>query len=214
MMTTAMVWGATGGMGQAIVQQLVKEGWTVVATTRNATAASLPTPHVIEADVTSPYEVKVAVQRVGHLVDSVELWIYCVGEIMTAPVDEMSPARWQRVLDANLTGAFTTTHYSFPLLASDAHLIYIGAVSERLCLPGMSAYAAAKSGLEAFVETLRKEQRRRRVTLLRPGAVDTPFWQNVAMRLPKNALTPQRVAARLMTIYQAQEQGVIDLLPE
>lgn len=212
-MSTAMVWGATGGIGRAVVQRLVDEGWTVVAATRHVDAQSLPTPHIIEADVASPYEVKVAVQRAGQLVTAVDLWVYCVGDIATVTVDEMTPTKWQRIIDANLTGAFTTTLYSFPLLAPDAHLIYIGALSERLRLPGMSAYAAAKSGLEAFIETLRKEQRRRRITLLRPAAVDTPFWEKVALRLPKQPLTSQNVADRIMTIYQQQEQGMVDLVP-
>ena len=44
----------------------------------------------------------------------------------------------------------------------NAHIIFIGAVSERLKLPGLSAYAASKAGLEAFAEVLGKEERKKR----------------------------------------------------
>ena len=60
-------------------------------------------------------------------------------------------------MTANLSGAYLATHHSLPLLAEDAHLVFLGAVSERLRLPGLSAYAAAKAGLEAFGEALGKE---------------------------------------------------------
>ena len=110
-----------------------------------------------------------------------------------------------------MTGAFTTTHYSLPLLAENAHLVYVGAITERLRLPGLSAYVAAKSGLEAYAEALRKEERKRRVTVLRPAAVETPFWEKVRMRLPKQALTADDVAKRILTIYGEGEEGIIDL---
>ena len=74
--------------------------------------------------------------------------------------------------------AFLATHFSMPLLAQNAHLVYLGAVSERLRLPGLSAYAAAKAGLEAYAEALKKEERKRRITVVRPGAVATPFGRN------------------------------------
>ncbi|MCB0054898.1 MAG: SDR family NAD(P)-dependent oxidoreductase, partial [Caldilinea sp.] len=99
-----------------------------------------------------------------------------------------------RILGANLTGAYLTTQQSLPLLAERAHLVYLGAYSERLQLPGMSAYAAAKAGLEAFAAALAKEQRKHRVTVVRPGAVATPLWEKVPLRLPRTALAPAELA--------------------
>jgi short-subunit dehydrogenase len=97
------------------------------------------------------------------------------------------------------------------LLAKEAHMIFIGAFSERLRLPGLSAYAAAKAGLEAFVETLGKEQRQRRVSLVRPGAVNTPLWKKVPMRVPATALEPQTVAEKIIEGYQQGHTGVLDI---
>jgi 3-oxoacyl-[acyl-carrier protein] reductase len=209
--TTAMVWGAGGGIGRATVETLVEAGWTVVAAVRQAGDLASVTPHIIEADVTAPYAVEVAVNHAAQMVDAVDFWVYSVGDIVTAKVADLAPASWQRIIDANLTGAFLATHYSLPLLTDNAHLLYIGAVTERLRLPGFAPYVAAKSGLEAYAEALRKEERNRRVTVLRPGAVATPFWDKLPMRLPANAMTPHRVAERVLTLYNDGTTGTVDL---
>ena len=151
------------------------------------------------------------IQTTRALVLLLLLWIYAAGDIVSARVEAMVPEYWQRIIDANLTGAYLATHYSQPLVAADAHLFYLGAVSERLRLPGLSAYAAAKAGLEAFADALRKEQRGRRVTVVRPGAVATPFWDKVDMRLPKDAAPPNKVAKRILQAYEEGHSGTLDL---
>lgn len=208
---TAMVWGANGGIGRALVAQLCAAGWQVVAVARNTAALDTLTPHVLEADVANDYTVQAAVLQAAQLVDAIDLWVYAAGDIQVARVADQTPGDWRRILDANLTGAYLTTHHSLPLLAADAHLFYIGAMSERLRLPGLAAYAAAKAGLEAYVEALGKEERTRRVTLVRPGAVDTPFWRKTPLRLPKQALTPDVVAEHILLGHAEGRRGVWDL---
>lgn len=211
-MATAMVWGAAGGVGRALVDELLNREWTVVAVSRDEDALAARVACSLRADVADPFSVQRAVQAAAHEVDEVALWVYAAGDIVAAPVEEMTPAVWERILSANLTGAYQATHYSLPLLAADAHLIFIGAISERLRLPGLSAYAAAKAGLEAFAEALRKEQRRRRVTLVRPAAVATPLWDKVPLRLPKDAPPPSKVAGRILAAYDEGHSGVLDLI--
>ncbi len=210
-MKTAMIWGASGGIGSALVTTLAEQGWQVVAIARNAENLNNITPLVLEADVSRPHDVERAILAASQEVDQIDLWVYAAGDIASVKVEEMAPVDWQRILDANLTGAFTTAHYSLPLLAPDAHLFFLGAVSERMQMPGLSAYAAAKAGLEAFAESLRKEARKRRVTVVRPGAVATPFWENVPFRMPANAMTPEAVAAAILSAYEAQHSGKLDL---
>ncbi len=96
--------------------------------------------------------------------------------------------------------------------AKDSRLpVYIGAYSENLRLPGLSAYAAAKAGLEAFVTALGKEERRRRVTLVRPGAVNTPFWQKMPVRMPRSAAAPEEIAAKILAAHESGQSGALDL---
>ena len=207
-MGTAMVWGASGGIGRALVDRLMADGWTVVALLRHpAELAS----DVIEADVADLHSVESALAEARDVVSTVDLWIYAVGDITSVRVADMSPDTWRRILDANLTGAYLAVHYSLPLLADDAHIVFLGAVSERMRLPGLSAYAAAKAGLEAFATALGKEERKRRVTVVRPGAVDTAIWQKVPFNLPRHALKPEAVAERIVAAYEEGHKGMLDL---
>ena len=143
---TAIVWGAGGGIGRALVEQLGNDGWTVFGVVRHASDLEMEPAHVLEADVSDPRHVEAAVYAMALETERVDLSIYAVGDITSAKVAEMEPESWNRILAAILTGAYLTTHDSLPLLADDAQLVYVGAVSERLRLPGLSAYAAAKSG--------------------------------------------------------------------
>jgi NAD(P)-dependent dehydrogenase (short-subunit alcohol dehydrogenase family) len=210
-MKTALVWGASGGIGRALVDKLDRDRWTVYAVSRHPEDVQTLTSHTLRADVTSAQDVQAVIGQMRGDGVRIALSIYAVGDITSVKVEGMGPETWQRILGANLTGAYLTTHFSEPILASDAHLFYLGAVSERLRLPGLSAYAAAKAGMEAFAEALRKENRHRRITLVRPTAVETDLWEKVPFRMPKHALTPEDVAERMLSAYEEREQGVLNL---
>jgi NAD(P)-dependent dehydrogenase (short-subunit alcohol dehydrogenase family) len=209
-MKHAIVWGASGGIGRALAAALAQDGWSVVGVARRAENLTNIVGHVVEADVSDDFSVRQAALEIAQVVGEAQLFVYAVGDILSRKVSDLGVADWRRILDANLTGAFLTTHHSLPLLTADAHLIYIGAVHERLRLPGLSAYAAAKTGLEAFAEALAKEERKRRVTVIRPSAVATPLWEKMPVRLPKNALSPEQLAQRILALHNEGQTGVID----
>lgn len=206
---TAMVWGASGGIGKAVVDKLIQEGWQVIALGRGADELARKSVMAVEAEVGEPFSVQRAVSAAAQEVDEISLWVYAAGDIASQPVGTQAYDVWKKIMDANLNGAYLTTHISLPLLAKDCHLFYLGAVSERMRLPGLSAYAAAKSGLEALAEVVRKETRKK-VTVLRPGAVDTAFWLKVPFKLPAHHLKPVDAAERLWRAYLDGEQGIID----
>jgi len=210
-MKTAMIWGAYGGIGQALLRRLHRDGWTAVAMARQADRLRDAAAYAFDVDLSHPSSVQQAVMAAAQEVEAVDLWVYAAGDITAATVSAMTPEVWRRILDANLTGAFLATHYSLPLLAPDAHLFFLGALSERMRLPGLSAYAAAKAGLEAFAEALRKEQRQQKVTVVRPAAVNTPLWSKVPFRLPPGAMAPEAVAERILAAYAEGHRGTLDL---
>ncbi|MFZ1768157.1 MAG: SDR family NAD(P)-dependent oxidoreductase [Caldilinea sp.] len=210
-MPTALIWGASGGIGRALTQQLRHDEWTVGAVSRHPDDLAALTEFRYTADAANAFAVQQAVYNAAQELPAVDLWIYAAGDILASPVAAMTPDVWARILNANLTGAYLATHHSLPLLAERAHLIYIGAYSEKLRLPGLAAYAVAKAGLEAFAATLAKEQRKLRVTVVRPGAVDTPLWGKMPLRLPRTAILPDALAQRIVDAYHAGVEGVLDL---
>jgi len=209
-MKTAMVWGASGGIGTALVKRLVDSGWHVLSVARDAGSVTALTSYAVEADVADPEDVRQAVEQAKGMVGEVDLWIYAVGDNLSTKIMDMSFEDWRRILDANLNGAFAAVHYSLPLLAADAHVVFLGAVSERLRLPGLSAYAASKAGLEALGEVLRKEQRGRRVTVVRPKAVETGLWDKVPFKAPRGALAPEELAEGILFAYAEGHNGTLD----
>lgn len=210
-MKTAMVWGAAGGIGRAVTEKLVANEWTVVGLSRADEIIRDAVTYSISVDVSDTFSVQRAAQAAAFEVSSVDLWVYTAGDIISAPLEDMAPSVWNRIVSANLTGAYLAAHYSLPLLANDAHMVFVGAISERLHLPGLSAYAAAKAGLEAMVDTLRKAQRQRRVSIIRPAAVATPLWQKVPLKMPRNATSPSELAEKIIQAYEQGQTGVLDL---
>lgn len=209
-MRTALIWGASGGIGRALTRKLVENDWQTLAAGRNLDLLSGLTEHIFDVDLGDAYSIQSAVRAISLEVTEVDLWVYAAGDIASRRVNEMRPEDWQRIIQANLGGAFLTTHASLPLLSEQAHLFYLGAISERMRLPGLSAYAASKAGLEAFAEVVRKESRRK-VTVVRPGAVDTAFWQKVPFKLPPHHLKPDQVADGILQAYAEGRQGDLNL---
>lgn len=213
-MPAAMILGAHGGIGRQLACLLKQQGWFVIGVSRHPYAVATYTDVSLNADVSDPVAIQQAVYTAAMEVEAVDLWAYAVGDIVQARVTDMLPLEWKRIWDANLTGAYLTTRASLPFLTQDAHLFYLGALTERLNRTLLSAYVASKAGLETFVTALAREQRRRRVTLVRPTAVDTPLWDKVHFHKPGQILTPQVVAAHIWHAYQTQHSGVLDILPD
>lgn len=101
-MSTAMIWGASGGIGRALLARLAADGWMVCAIARHLDDLAALTRYVIQADVSDPDAVQRAVATAREQITSVDLWIYAAGDITATRVAEMTPHTWQRVLDANL----------------------------------------------------------------------------------------------------------------
>lgn len=211
-MKNALIWGAAGDIGQAVVNKLNASGWNTVAVARDTNNLTSPADYEFDASFDDPTSVEQTVFSISQEVDQIELWIYTAGDILSTKVRQLAPMDWQRIMAANLNGVYYAIHFSLPLLSENAHIIFLGAVSERLSLPGLSAYAASKAGLEAFAAALGKEERRKRVTVVRPGAVATSFWDKVPLRMPADATSPEKVAQKIIDAYQSGHKGQLDLV--
>ena len=206
-MKNALVWGAAGGIGQSILTKLNADCWTTIAVARDTATITSLADHVFETPFDDPGRLEQTVYLISQEADEIDFWCYAAGEILQEKVSDMAPQDWHRIMSANLTNAYYAIHYSLPLLCENAHIIFIGAVSERLKLPGLSAYAASKAELEAFAVALGKEERKKRITVVRPGAVKTPLWDKVALRLPVDAALPEKMAGKIIEAYQSGHKG-------
>lgn len=212
--------GADSSIGQSVAKAFLEDEWEVWAIGRHAErfAAGVQWAHTV-SDVADFAQMTQAAQSLEARLQSlggrsVDALVYAVGDITAQKTHEMSIDAWQRILNANLTGAFVATRVFSPLFSPEPHLFYIGALSEKLILPGLSAYATAKAGLEVFAQALAKEQPRWKVSVVRPGAVATRFWERVPFRMPPKTLQPDEVALRILEAYYNEQKGTLDLIPE
>ncbi|MCS7300544.1 MAG: SDR family NAD(P)-dependent oxidoreductase [Fimbriimonadales bacterium] len=212
--------GADSTIGQSVAKAFLEDEWKVWAIGRRPErfTPGVQWTHAVQ-DVAHFDEMAQAAQALqAHLQSlggrQVDAMVYAVGDIAAQKTPEMSLETWQRILNANLTGAFVATRVFSPLFSPEPHLFYIGALSEKLILPGLSAYATAKAGLETFAQVLAKEQPRWKISVVRPGAVATRFWERVPFRMPPKTLQPDDVALRILEAYYNEQKGNLDLIPE
>jgi NADP-dependent 3-hydroxy acid dehydrogenase YdfG len=124
---------------------------------------------------------------------------------------EESPEHWRAMVLTNVYGAALTIRASLPALKqSVGHLLLTGSVAGRRALPG-SLYSATKWAVTAMGEAARLELNGTgvRVTLIEPGMVDTPFFENRV----KDALEPDDVARAVMfAVSQPRHVDVNEIL--
>jgi NADP-dependent 3-hydroxy acid dehydrogenase YdfG len=122
-----------------------------------------------------------------------------------------SPEQWRSMVLTNVYGAALTIRATIPALKeSRGHLLLTGSVAGRRALPG-SLYSATKWAVTAMGESARQDLNDTgvRVTLIEPGMVDTPFFDN----RPERALEPDDVARAVMyAVSQPQHVDVNEIL--
>ena len=187
---TAVITGASKGIGAALARRCAREGVRVALLARtpaplHALAAELGDPaRAFACDVTRADDVaRVATDVAGHFGDAPDLLINNAGLFQLAAVDAMSPADFSAVVQTNLVAPFLLTRALLPAMRArrSGTIVTLGSIADRLVFPENGAYAASKFGLRALHEAMRMELRGSgvRATLVSPGPVDTPLWDPV-----------------------------------
>jgi NAD(P)-dependent dehydrogenase (short-subunit alcohol dehydrogenase family) len=210
-MRTALIWGAAGGIGRALVERLAVLEWQVLAVARDDSGLARPDVESYAADLSREADVAAAALWAARQAEHVQLWVYAAGDMFGGALADTALADWERLFAANVRGAHLALHHSLPLIAAGGHIVFIGAYVDRITLPKLGAYAASKAALDAYATVLGKEIRDRRVTNVRVGAVDTPLWSKAPFRLPKGAAAPADVAEAIIAAHQSGQKGVLDL---
>lgn len=210
-MPDALIWGASGGIGRALVARLKRADWRVFAAARQTAHIPGEADFSYRFDARDPGSVADAALAVAHDTTGIALMAYTAGGLLSKPVEDFAPEEWAAVMDANLNGAYLAIRASLNLLTEGAQVMVLGAYVDKITLPKFGAYTVAKAGLEPMLTILQKEHRKLNFTLVRPPAVDTPFWQNVPFKLPTGALVADAVADAMFERYHTGGKGTLDL---
>ena len=176
----ALVTGAAGGLGQALVTEFAHHGWWVVAACHRAPLPPEATQiWPVQLDVTDHRRVAEVVEQTVARWGRLDVLVNNAGTTADQPFWHLTEADWDRVLAVNLKGAFSCSQAALrPMLRQrDGHVINIASFSARSGPRGQANYATAKAGLIGLTQSLAKEvgTRNVRVNAVLPGVLRTPM---------------------------------------
>ncbi len=181
--TTAVVAGASRGIGLAIADELRAAGAHVVRVARSLVDAEAERRTDIGCDVGDPGGVARMAKRVLSAHGAPDVVVNAAGAFIVRPLAETKPEEFRAQLDANLLGPFLVVRAFLPAMIKRGKglVVTIGSVADHVSFPGNAAYGSAKSGLRGLHGVLEKELRNTgvRATLVSPGPVDTTIWDAV-----------------------------------
>ena len=176
---TAVVTGASSGIGAATARALALEGYDVLCAARRTDRIEALAEEIggrsVTCDVTSPDDVAQLVSAVG---DSLHLLVNNAGGAFGfEPVEEADADEWRRMYEINVIGLLQVTQALLPALraSGDGVIVNVGSTAGRIAYEGGAGYTAAKHGTQVVTETLRLELVGEpiRISEIAPGMVRT-----------------------------------------
>ncbi len=176
MENVAIVTGGSRGIGFAIVQKLLNDGYTVVATYIHSPGKLKETnAHTIKADVSSLSDVEATVKMAKEL-GTIKVLVNNAGVVADDLLLRMKDDEWSKVVDVNLNGTFQMTRAAIrSMLKNGGAIVNIASVVGLVGSAGQSNYAASKGGIIAFTKSVAKEYAKKnlRVNAVAPGFIET-----------------------------------------
>jgi NADP-dependent 3-hydroxy acid dehydrogenase YdfG len=226
---TALVTGASRGIGAAIATSLAAEGVRVALLARTRSALDEIARKVgnnsfaVECDISDLAAIERAETEITkNLGTAPEILVNNAGLFSIRAIDETTVEEFQSIIATNLAAPFTFLNAFLPAMKTrgSGHVITIGSIADRHIFAGNGAYSAAKFGARAIHEVLRAETRGTgiRATLISPAAVDTDIWDPIQYlgttdRPDRSGmLSADSVAAAVMFALTRQHEVNIDEL--
>jgi NADP-dependent 3-hydroxy acid dehydrogenase YdfG len=198
-MPTAMITGASRGLGVALAEALApthtlflagrpSSGLDEVATRFGATTWPLDLADVDE------------IPAVVEPIDELDVLIHNAGVAYPGRVAESTVEEWQATLHVNVVGAVALTLALLPALrAAGAHVVFINSGAGINASPGLASYSASKFALRGFADSLRTDEPSLRVTSVHPGRIATEMQEDLIAYEgkqydPSRFLSPETVA--------------------
>lgn len=182
---TALITGASSGIGKATAELFAPLGVNLVVTARRYDRLKILSKELsskygvictpIELDVRNQAQVESLLKDVD-----VDILVNNAGLALTTDkIQEASPLNWDIMIDTNIKGLLYVTKAALPSMIKKnaGHIINIGSIAGRYCYPGGNVYSATKYAVKAINETLRIDLfgTAIRVSEIAPGAVETEF---------------------------------------
>jgi len=225
--TTALVTGATQGIGRATAFALGRAGFRVGVCARTAAKVD-ELVHELEgegiraagaaADVSDPSQVTLAVTRIVGALGEVDVLVNNAGVLIARPFQELTLEDWDATMTTNLRGLFLVTQAVLPAMRRrrSGTVVNVASLAGRNGFVGGTAYAASKHGVLGFSRSLMLEVRKEgiRVITICPGSVDTGMLRDQPLLKsdPQRILQPEDVAAAILHAVQLPDRALVSEL--
>lgn len=227
-----VVVGATGGIGSALVPKLAESGARLVLVARDRDkltelAHSLEDDYDIEAiavptDITQYAQVEAMVKEAIGKFGQIDILVNAAGAGVMKQFNRIEPEDLERMLDLNLKGNFYTSQLVANAMKDRkvGHICNVIGILGKHPMAMASAYCASKFGAVGFSKCMADEVRRFgiKVTLFYFGGIDSPFWDQVSLKVDRSKmLTTVSAANAIMFALTADPQAVpmeINIQPE
>jgi NAD(P)-dependent dehydrogenase (short-subunit alcohol dehydrogenase family) len=207
---TALITGASTGIGRACALRLDARGWRVFAGVRRPEDGEALTRDASERltwlylDVTDGEQIRAAADTIRAAVATrgLDALINNAGIVVAAPVEIVPVDQLRHQLEVNTIGVVAVTQAMLPMLrAARGRIVNVSSISGRLAFPLLGPYAASKFALGALSDALRVELHGSgvHVICIEPGSVKTPIWdksvnamERVVNDLPEDVVEPYK----------------------
>lgn len=185
---TAIVTGASRGIGKEIALELARHGYCVavnyyndpqsmVDATMSEIRALNPDSFLVQADIRSSSQVTAMFQKVITAFGRLDLLVNNAGVQTWKPLLDVSEEEWDLVIDTNLKGCFLCTQQAARIMKDHGggSIVNLGSGCNKLAFPSLVAYTASKGGIEMFTKEAAIElgQYGIRVNCLAPGSIES-----------------------------------------
>ncbi len=186
---TALVTGATRGLGRAVAETLARAGARVAICSRNEDDARRVAEEVagitgrttfgMATDVAKTEDNRAFVREASAQLGEPDILVANAGTNVRKPAKELTDEDWRLVIDTNLTSAFVICREVLPGMTDRGwgRIVLLGSMLSHISLPGRAAYCSSKAGLLGLARTLALESAARGVCVnaLCPGPFMTPM---------------------------------------
>lgn len=214
---TILITGGTGGLGSAVVEQLLHAGYRCVVVYRTPDkweamqqALAHDQLHGVQADLTDPAAVQHAAQHASDVGKGLYALVHLAGGFAGGSVEETSLEAWNDMLATNLTSAFIAAQAVVPHLkqAGSGRIITIGSAVVPTRPKGLAAYTVSKAGLATLTDILAKELASNHITAntLLAGSLGTPDMRQFSD--PATLVPLERVAAAIAFLLSDQAASI------
>jgi NADP-dependent 3-hydroxy acid dehydrogenase YdfG len=217
---TALVVGASSGIGRAAAVLLAREGAHVMAAARRRDRLDALRSELSQAghtiacctvDAADAESVNRMAKQAGDALGRIDILIYAAGtNDPNRSLRRLTPAVWDKIVQVNLAGAYHATQAVLPEMraAGGGHLVYIASISSLVPDVSGAAYQAAKRGLLGMAHAVRVEEKENgiRTCVVCPGLVDTEMLNLRPVKTPPEvvakAMQPEDVAEAVLAILR------------